>query len=140
MTIATWFADLRTLAHMARGLPEQGGASRQLEAFYGPQAGDYDRFRERLLQGRRELIEALRFAPGQSVVEFGAGTGRMVDFYREQVADLARVDLVDLCSRSWRKPECGWAACPRLVCTTPMPVTGSRTSRQTKSTSRTPCR
>ena len=96
MTLATWVADLRILARMARGLPMRGSAAGQLEAFYASQAADYDRFREKLLQGRRELIDAMRLQPGQSVVEFGAGTGRNVEFYREQLETLARVDLVDL--------------------------------------------
>jgi S-adenosylmethionine-diacylgycerolhomoserine-N-methlytransferase len=97
MTLATRIADLRIIAQMARGLPVRGNAAGQLAAFYGPQAQDYDRFREQLLQGRAELIEAMRFQPGDRVIEYGAGTGRMVDFYRDRLDALTRVDLVDLC-------------------------------------------
>lgn len=97
MSLADWLSDLRVVASMARGLPAQGTAASRLDTFYRAQAGDYDRFRERLLHGRAELIEALQLAPGQAVIEFGAGTGRMLEFYRALVPQLARVDLVDLC-------------------------------------------
>jgi S-adenosylmethionine-diacylgycerolhomoserine-N-methlytransferase len=97
MTLASRLADLRIVMQMARGLPVRGTAAGQLDAFYGPQADDYDRFRERLLQGRAELIEAMAFAPGDRVIEFGAGTGRMLDYYRGSLDSLAQVDLVDLC-------------------------------------------
>jgi S-adenosylmethionine-diacylgycerolhomoserine-N-methlytransferase len=97
MSLASRLSDLRVLASLARGLPSQGSAGSQLAQFYGPQAGDYDRFRERLLQGRRELIGLLDLQPGQRVIEFGAGTGRMLEWYRDRVPGLAAVDLVDLC-------------------------------------------
>jgi len=97
MSVAAWWSDLRVIASMLRGLPSQGSASSQLAAFYGPQAADYDRFRERLLHGRAELIAALELAPGQHVIEFGAGTGRNVERFQDQLPSLRQVDLVDLC-------------------------------------------
>lgn len=97
MSLASCWSDLRVLAALARGLPAHGSHASRLAGFYGPQAGDYDRFRERLLVGRRELVDWLDLAPGCRVVEFGAGTGRMLDYYRDRVEALAAVDLVDLC-------------------------------------------
>ncbi|MDE3010874.1 MAG: class I SAM-dependent methyltransferase [Pseudomonadota bacterium] len=97
MSLAGKLSDLRVLASLARGLPTEGSAAGQLASFYGPQAADYDRFRERLLQGRREMIAALDLQPGSRVIEFGAGTGRMLEEYRDRLDVLAKVDLVDLC-------------------------------------------
>lgn len=97
MTGADWLGDLRVISSMLRGLPTQGGAASQLGQFYAPQAADYDRFRERLLLGRRELLGLLRLEAGDRVIEFGAGTGRMLGWYGASLPTLARVDLVDLC-------------------------------------------
>ena len=97
MTLSTWLADLRILASMAKGLPTSGGAASQLDSFYGPQAEHYDRFREQLLHGRAEMLQALSIQPHQNIAEIGAGTGRTVEFYRDQLDSLGHVDLVDLC-------------------------------------------
>ncbi len=97
MSFAARLADLRILAQLLRGLPSTGSQARQLARFYGPQAQDYDRFRERLLLGRREMLAALDLRPGARVIEFGAGTGCMLDYYRDLVPQLAQLDLVDLC-------------------------------------------
>jgi S-adenosylmethionine-diacylgycerolhomoserine-N-methlytransferase len=95
---ATWLADLRVVLSLLRGLPHRSeGYADQLNAFYGPQAAHYDRFRERLLKGRREMLKALNLGPGQHVAEMGAGTGKNVEFYRESLDDLGRVSLIDLC-------------------------------------------
>ena len=60
--------DSRVLLHLLRGQQAMGDHAERLERFYAPQAAHYDRFRERLLHGRRELIERLDPQPGQSVV------------------------------------------------------------------------
>ena len=91
-------SDARVLWHLLRGQPRTGDHASRLAAFYGPQAADYDRFRERLLQGRRELIDQMDIAAGSSVVELGCGTGRNVEFLGERLSTLARVELVDLCA------------------------------------------
>ncbi len=91
-------ADAKILWHLLRGQPRTGDHASRLAAFYGPQAADYDRFRERLLQGRRELIELMNVPAGTSVVELGCGTGRNVEFFGDRLAALGRVELVDLCA------------------------------------------
>ncbi len=91
-------SDARVLWHLLRGQPRTGDHASRLAAFYGPQAADYDRFRERLLQGRRELIDQMDIAAGSSVVELGCGTGRNVEFLGGRLSTLARVELVDLCA------------------------------------------
>jgi S-adenosylmethionine-diacylgycerolhomoserine-N-methlytransferase len=92
------FADARVLLSLLRGQPRGGDHAQRLAAFYGPQAGDYDRFRERLLNGRRELVELLDPAPGTRFVELGGGTGRNLEFLGERRAALETVWLVDLCA------------------------------------------
>ena len=89
--------DIRVLLHLLRGQPRRGTLGERLQAFYGPQAEDYDAFRERLLHGRAELMKRLAPAPGATLVELGAGTGRNLDFLGDALEGLDRVDLVDLC-------------------------------------------
>lgn len=90
-------AELRTLFHLLRGQPRSGSHEERLEAFYAPQARSYDSFRERLLQGREELVRRLDVRPGASVLELGCGTGRNIEFFGERVLSLKSVELVDLC-------------------------------------------
>jgi len=90
-------ADARILYRFLRGQPRKGTHAERLTAFYGPQALDYDRSREGLLHGRRELVELLDLPAGSTVVELGGGTGRNLAFFRERLAFLKRVDVVDLC-------------------------------------------
>jgi S-adenosylmethionine-diacylgycerolhomoserine-N-methlytransferase len=89
--------DGRVLLRLLRGQPRAASHADRLEAFYAPQAEHYDRFRERLLHGRRELIERLDPRPGQSVVELGGGTGRNLEYLGDRVGTLGRFELVDLC-------------------------------------------
>ena len=90
-------ADARVLIHLLRGQSRRGSQRERLESFYGPQAPYYDAFRERLLHGRRELIERLDPPPGARVVELGGGTGRNLLFFGKRLAGLGSVELVDLC-------------------------------------------
>jgi len=89
--------DFGTLWRLARGLPTSGSQAERLQAFYAPQAADYDTFRERLLCGRESLIDALALAPDLRIVELGAGTGHNLERYRALLPQLAAVHLVDLC-------------------------------------------
>jgi S-adenosylmethionine-diacylgycerolhomoserine-N-methlytransferase len=89
--------DLAVIRQLLRGEPRHGEHKDRLEQFYGPQAEAYDRFRERLLHGRKELIDALPVGTGSHVVELGGGTGRNLEFFDDRLADFASVTLVDLC-------------------------------------------
>ena len=80
-----------------RGLPRRSSHAEALAGFYGPQADHYDDFRERLLQGREELIQALPAGPGDRVVELGGGTGRNLEFFGPRLNAFASVEVVDLC-------------------------------------------
>lgn len=101
MSAATLAAEVKVLLALVRGQPSTGSHAERLEAFYAPQAGRYDAFRERLLHGRGELVADLVAAgavpAGAHLVELGAGTGRNLLFFGERLATLARVDAVDLC-------------------------------------------
>ncbi|MGD8207161.1 MAG: class I SAM-dependent methyltransferase [Thiohalocapsa sp.] len=90
-------ADVSVLLHLLRGQPRRGSHQDRLQAFYGPQARHYDAFRERLLHGRRDLVESLELPAGARVVELGGGTGRNLLFFGDRLARFARVELVDLC-------------------------------------------
>lgn len=89
--------DARTLATLARGLTRGADHADALERFYRPQASQYDAFRERLLHGRRELVERLPCPEGGVVIELGAGTGRNLAFFGDRLKEAARVEVVDLC-------------------------------------------
>ncbi len=97
--------DARVLLAMLRGQPKRGSHAERLAAFYGPQAGQYDAFRERLLHGRAPMLdELLRVLEAQRgnldgahVVELGGGTGRNLLFFGERLDRLGHVDVIDLC-------------------------------------------
>ena len=91
------FGDAQVLLRMVRGQPRRGPLAERLQAFYRPQAKHYDRFRERLLHGRVELMERLAPPLGADVIELGAGTGRNLEFLGERLTTLGSVELVDLC-------------------------------------------
>jgi S-adenosylmethionine-diacylgycerolhomoserine-N-methlytransferase len=90
-------ADARILWHLLRGAPRGGSHVQRLQKFYAPQAQGYDAFRERLLRGRRELIERLPAVTNARVVELGAGTGRNLEFFGERPRGFKSFELVDLC-------------------------------------------
>jgi S-adenosylmethionine-diacylgycerolhomoserine-N-methlytransferase len=89
--------DWIILRHMLRGIPRNGSHAQNLQAFYGAQARGYDRFRERLLRGRAELVAKLPLPANAHVVELGAGTGRNAEFFGQRLDGIGRLDLVDLC-------------------------------------------
>ncbi|MFW5845147.1 MAG: class I SAM-dependent methyltransferase [Planctomycetota bacterium] len=89
-------ASVATVWQLLRGAQGRTHAER-LQSFYGRQAAHYDRFRERLLHGRAELIERLPITPGAHVIELGGGTARNLDFFGDRIRDAGLVEVVDLC-------------------------------------------
>ena len=90
--------DLSVVKHLI--FPNRKGASEEerLENFYASQAEDYDRFRERLLPGREELIQKLIPENFNGVwCDFGAGTGRNLEYALPRLGPDAKVFLIDLC-------------------------------------------
>jgi S-adenosylmethionine-diacylgycerolhomoserine-N-methlytransferase len=90
-------SDAQVLLRLLLGQPRQGSHAERLQAFYGPQAAHYDRFRERLLQGREALIRLLDPAPGSRILELGGGTGSNLLHFGQRLTGFASVELVDLC-------------------------------------------
>jgi S-adenosylmethionine-diacylgycerolhomoserine-N-methlytransferase len=94
MTLA---ADTRVLWQLVRGLSGPGTHRTRLQRFYAPQAEHYDAFRERLLCGRRELVERLPAPAGGRVIELGGGTARNLEYFGCRLDGLAEFEIVDLC-------------------------------------------
>jgi len=90
--------DVAVLARLLRGMPRTPTHAQALTAFYGPQSDHYDRFRERLLRGREELIRSLPLPDGARVVELGGGTGRNAEFFGDTLDRIASIEIVDLCA------------------------------------------
>ncbi|MEM8913082.1 MAG: class I SAM-dependent methyltransferase [Planctomycetota bacterium] len=89
-------ADLRVLKQLVLS-PTRGNTHQErLDSFYGNQADDYDGFRERLLHGRRELIDSLAFPAGGCWVDLGCGTGHNLELAGTRGTALSQVHLVDL--------------------------------------------
>lgn len=91
-------SDFHVLRSMLRGMPRAATQADQLAAFYAPQAEHYDRFRERLLQGREQMIAKLPVVDAASVVDLGGGTGRNIEFFGTRASRIARYEVVDLCA------------------------------------------
>ncbi|HEY0178216.1 MAG TPA: class I SAM-dependent methyltransferase [Dokdonella sp.] len=89
--------DAAVLARLLRGMPRAATHADALGAFYAPQSAQYDRFRERLLAGRAELIASLVLPERAHVVELGGGTGRNAEFFGAALARIERIEIVDLC-------------------------------------------
>ena len=89
--------ELKVLWAMVRGARGSGSHAERLQRLYRDQAGHYDRFRERLLHGRRELVSLLPLGPGARLVEMGGGTGSNLESFGDRLRDFAAVTLVDLC-------------------------------------------
>lgn len=107
-------ADFKTLWRLARGAPAGKNHADRLERFYRPQAESYDTFRDRLLQGRAELIEMLAPPDGALIVELGAGTGNNARHFGAQLARFDTVELVDLCPALLEQARVRWAHEPRV--------------------------
>jgi S-adenosylmethionine-diacylgycerolhomoserine-N-methlytransferase len=107
-------SDLRVLYHLAFTRARGGSHGDRLEAFYRHQAGVYDSFRERLLHGRREMMEGLEIPEGGRLLDLGGGTGSNLEYLGVRREGLRSLTVVDLCpsllraatERVWRH---GWA-------------------------------
>lgn len=91
-------SDAAVLTRLLRGMPRSASHADALSAFYGPQSDHYDRFRERLLAGRAELIRSVPVPERARIVELGGGTGRNAEFFGARLAHIATLEIVDLCA------------------------------------------
>jgi S-adenosylmethionine-diacylgycerolhomoserine-N-methlytransferase len=91
-----------------------GSHKQRLESFYAKQAQGYDDFRERLLPGRKELVEQLIPQGFRGLwIDIGGGTGRTVQYVSERIAPDAQVVILDLCDSllslaNKRIEQAGW--------------------------------
>src|SRR5215475_13700427 len=90
--------DFAILQRMLRGMPRASSHAAALSEFYAPQAQHYDRFRERLLRGRGELIARLPLPERAHVVELGGGTGRNAEFFGLKLDRVDTLEIVDVCA------------------------------------------
>jgi len=90
--------DVAVLGRLLRGMPRAATHAQALSEFYAPQASQYDRFRERLLRGRAELIARLSLPEHARVVELGGGTGRNAEFFGERLDRIGSLEIVDVCA------------------------------------------
>jgi len=92
------FADVPVLWELLKPRVLRSSHRDALEDFYGDQAGSYDDFRERLLPGRKELLDAV-IPEGFSGlwIDIGGGTGRTVEYVARRLGPSARVIILDLC-------------------------------------------
>jgi S-adenosylmethionine-diacylgycerolhomoserine-N-methlytransferase len=107
-------AEARVLFALARGASRAGSHAEQLQRFYAPQAENYDAFRDRLLHGRRELVDLLPAAGGDRIVELGAGTGRNLEFFGPRLEQLDQLEAVDLCPALLDVARGRWADVPNV--------------------------
>ncbi|MCB9254548.1 MAG: class I SAM-dependent methyltransferase [Bdellovibrionaceae bacterium] len=90
-------ADLRVLTHLLKGARGGKSSAEALDNFYAPQAEFYDNFRERLLQGREELVRRVPMPAGGVWLDLGAGTGFNLSFREGEARACRRIILLDLC-------------------------------------------
>jgi len=90
--------DVAVLQRLLRGMPRAASHAAALSEFYAPQAQAYDRFRERLLRGRSELIARLSLPERAHVVELGGGTGRNAEYFGDKLSRIRTLEIVDVCA------------------------------------------
>ncbi|MEK6235013.1 MAG: class I SAM-dependent methyltransferase, partial [Planctomycetales bacterium] len=92
----SFLRDLKILYHLALSPIRGKTHADRLESFYQHQASGYDDFRARLLQGRKEMYEAIDFPEGGVWVDMGGGTGSNLENLGDRIKKLSKVYVVDL--------------------------------------------
>jgi S-adenosylmethionine-diacylgycerolhomoserine-N-methlytransferase len=94
--MGTFRSNLNFLYHLFLKPVRENDHAARMEAFYGGQADGYDRFRRRLLSGRRELYASIPVPQGGVWVDMGAGTGANLEAIGQSIGTLRRCYVVDL--------------------------------------------
>ena len=89
-------ADLRILYHLTLKPVRGKDHASRMESFYSGQAGAYDDFRERLLHGRQELLDAIDLPEDGVWVDMGGGTGSNLHLFGDRINRLSKAYVVDL--------------------------------------------
>lgn len=87
--------ELKTLYQLSFGRKSGKSHAELLDSFYGPQAADYDRFRQRLLPGRKEMMQSLNMEGG-IWVDLGGGTASNLEYVRDRIDCFEQIYIVDL--------------------------------------------
>lgn len=90
--------DFKVLYHMVLSPIRGGTHAERLESFYQKQADAYDEFRAHLLQGRKEMYEALPIPEEAVWIDMGGGTGYNLEHLADRVNLFKKVYVVDLSS------------------------------------------
>ncbi|GAB4820256.1 hypothetical protein N2152v2_007302 [Parachlorella kessleri] len=104
-------SDLTVLKNIWFKKLQDGDHKERLEAFYGPQAHAYDRFRSNFLWGRRPMLAAcaarLQGMSNMVWVDLGGGTGENVEFMAEymDLRAFKAIYVVDLCGALCKQAE-----------------------------------
>ncbi len=93
-----WASDLRVLYHLLLKPVRGADHAARMESFYAGQAETYDGFRNRLLQGRRELYCSIEVPENGLWVDLGGGTGSNQELLGPRIAKARKVYIVDLSS------------------------------------------
>ena len=106
-------SDLKVLYHLLLKPVRGDSHAQRMENFYAGQAGAYDDFRKRLLQGREELYGKIAAGRSGTWVDLGGGTGANLEFIGPAIAQFSKVYVVDLASSllgvaQKRASERGW--------------------------------
>lgn len=108
-------SDFKVLWHLLFKKTKGDTHAERLDSFYSGQADAYDSFRERLLHGRQEMIDAVEFPAGGTWIDMGAGTGENAERVDgERLGALSKVYQVDLSTSllavaKARAEQNGWA-------------------------------
>jgi S-adenosylmethionine-diacylgycerolhomoserine-N-methlytransferase len=90
-------SDVSCLRQFAHPGAKTASLSDRLDSFYQPQSAEYDSFRERLLRGRRDLLDSLPLPIDGHLIDMGGGTGSSLDYLGARLHELSSVTIVDLC-------------------------------------------
>eukprot|EP00754_Rhynchopus_humris_P002074 Rhum_TRINITY_DN11165_c0_g1::Rhum_TRINITY_DN11165_c0_g1_i1::g.42619::m.42619 len=77
-----------------------------LESFYENQADEYDAYRANMLHGKRDLMWSVPWnTKPKRVLLFGGGTGDVLEYIQDQIADFEEVVVLDLCAALLKQAE-----------------------------------
>lgn len=90
--------DAVVLKHLLFPARRTGTHKERLASFYDPQAAHYDSFRERLLPGRKEMIDSIPATAFRAGVwiDIGCGTGMNLEFARPRIGEELEIVALDL--------------------------------------------
>lgn len=106
-------SDFKVLYHLGCKRIRGTTHAERMESFYAGQAAGYDRFRQRLLPGRAELVRSIPLKDQAVWVDLGGGTGANLEFLGPGRESLKRFEVVDVAASllrvaQQRAQEHGW--------------------------------